>query len=232
MPPFEGKSIPKIIAWVNQGVRPPLVPTEWSKCKTLSKEKKAVLPRLLFPPPTLRALIKSCWLERAIDRPTVAKVFTAFQDEVCPAVKALTGEIGASPTESSSSVMYSTSPGDSSSAAADDIAVMGVGEFLRSAGLEAFECKLQEHGFTDVETLSDREILDDQTLAKDVGMSKSDIRKLRGHITAKGTSPTMAGLYKNGGSKGGKGGGMGGLTPAHVQNTQKLAFEVGLGTTI
>jgi exonuclease III len=51
--------------------------------------------------------------------------------------------------------------------------------FLRKAGLESFAAELMEQGYSDVETLSDRELLDDATLAYKIGMGKSEVKALR-----------------------------------------------------
>ena len=64
--------------------------------------------------------------------------------------------------------------------------------FLKGAGdLDKYAAKLAEHGFGEVESLTDREVLDDDTLAHVIGMTRVDIRKLRAHIESVGASPTM-----------------------------------------
>ena len=64
-------------------------------------------------------------------------------------------------------------------------------EFLAEVNLSHHLEALEAFGFTDVEMLSDRELLDDDTLLKVVGMSKHDVKLLRGRIEAKGTGPTL-----------------------------------------
>lgn len=64
-------------------------------------------------------------------------------------------------------------------------------QFLRRADLEMFAAALAEQGFSDVDSLSDRELLDDELLTKVIGMDKIQIRKLRERILSEGTNPTM-----------------------------------------
>jgi serine/threonine protein kinase len=68
---------------------------------------------------------------------------------------------------------------------------MTVSSFLQSAGLAKFAEKLNEFGFTDLDMLSDRELLDDDTLIGTVGMSKQEVRTFRARIEAAGSSPTL-----------------------------------------
>mmetsp|Transcript_45363 Transcript_45363/g.84227 ORF Transcript_45363/g.84227 Transcript_45363/m.84227 type:complete len:238 (-) Transcript_45363:333-1046(-) len=71
---------------------------------------------------------------------------------------------------------------------------MELAAFLRGAGngLEKFAGALVEQGFSDVEAVSDRELLDDATLCSAlIGMDKGQVRSLRHHIEQRGTGPTM-----------------------------------------
>jgi hypothetical protein len=63
--------------------------------------------------------------------------------------------------------------------------------FLASANLDQYAPKLAALGYSDVEDLSDRHILDDNTLVVQVGMTKDDVRALRAKIAREGTNPTM-----------------------------------------
>lgn len=63
--------------------------------------------------------------------------------------------------------------------------------FLAGANLSRHAASLATLGYTDVEDLSDRHILDDQTLIEQVGMSKDDVRALRAKIAKEGSNPTM-----------------------------------------
>ena len=79
---------------------------------------------------------------------------------------------------------------------------------LRKADLLKYEARLVLFGFTDLETLLDREVLDDATLAKDVGMTKLDIRKFRALLQRDGAKFEAAlARAQNGGKDGGKQGG-------------------------
>jgi hypothetical protein len=64
-------------------------------------------------------------------------------------------------------------------------------ELLARAGLERYAQVLCDLGFNDAEMLSDRELLDDDTLINIVGMSREDVRTLRAAIAALGSSPTL-----------------------------------------
>ena len=70
--------------------------------------------------------------------------------------------------------------------------VASISDFLKAADIDvAFASVFEELGYSDVESISDKELLDDQTLAGVIGMDKVSIRKLRAHIELSATSPTM-----------------------------------------
>jgi hypothetical protein len=64
-------------------------------------------------------------------------------------------------------------------------------EFLAKLSLSHYLEKLEALGFTEVETLSDRELLDDDTLLKEVGLTRPEVKRLRVRIEAQGTGPTL-----------------------------------------
>ena len=64
-------------------------------------------------------------------------------------------------------------------------------EFLGGAGLGRFAPALAGLGFGDVETASDRELLDDDTLLTAVGLDRGEIRAFRALVACEGTSPTV-----------------------------------------
>jgi len=64
-------------------------------------------------------------------------------------------------------------------------------DFLAEVELSHHLSKLKEQGFTDLESLCDREILTDEILMRDIQMSKLDIRKLRLGIETKGLSMSL-----------------------------------------
>ena len=76
--------------------------------------------------------------------------------------------------------------------------------FLASANLDQYAPKLAALGYTDVEDLSDRHILDDNTLVAEVGMTKDDVRALRAKIAKEGTNPTMMKAKRDQGKNGKK----------------------------
>jgi len=63
--------------------------------------------------------------------------------------------------------------------------------FLASAGLAKYYDALAKNGFTDMDAIADRDVCDDAMLARLVGMSKVDIKKLRDAIASQGASPSM-----------------------------------------
>ena len=63
--------------------------------------------------------------------------------------------------------------------------------FLEGAGLSEFLGKFIEYGFTDIGMLSDKELLDDETLIGVIGMSRPELRTFRARIVAAGASATM-----------------------------------------
>ena len=57
--------------------------------------------------------------------------------------------------------------------------------FLGDAGLAQYVDALVENGYSDLDTLCDQDVLDDDTLAKVIKMTKPHIRQLRSHIASK-----------------------------------------------
>lgn len=191
--PFPGKSIHSVISVVMRGKRPPMKPKDWEGPS---------------PPDALVSLIEDCWAQSAFARPDINAVFSRFEGEVVPAVEAIIQ--AAAPDDAAGAAEGGAAEGGAAEASAAEagaasLTVMGAKSllardgggqktlkgFLKSANLEKFEAKLAEQGYTDVESISDREILDDGTLARDIGMSKVEIRKFRAQIEMKGTGPTM-----------------------------------------
>ena len=168
--PFAGKSIHAVISAVMRGKRPVF---------------KATDRQLLLPPEPLRDLIVACWSQEVDDRPTVQAAADKFADAVVPAVEALQ----AKPLQG-----ISTGARQQSGAAKATLATSTMNAFstfLATHGLEKYEEALKDHGYADLETVCDRELLDDGTLAAEIGMTKLEIRKLRAVIETKGYGPTM-----------------------------------------
>jgi hypothetical protein len=72
-----------------------------------------------------------------------------------------------------------------------------VRDFLTEIELNDYFPVIVDKGFGDMESLCDREVLDDETLRNDIKMNKSDIRKFRSAIESKGLSTTMVKARKN-----------------------------------
>ena len=104
----------------------------------------------------------------------------------------LGGALGVTPASAGSAADGLTGLGLFAGAGGGDRAA-GLAAFLRAGDtdLSRHLDKLVDLGFCDVETLSDRELLDDAMLATEVGMNKLEIRELRHKIEAQGTGPTM-----------------------------------------
>ena len=135
------------------------------------------------PPRCLLELIAACWHQLAAERPAAMDVFARFEEGAGPAVRSLAADIGAADCDAG----YAPSE--------------TVAEFLAGAGLDkAYGVALAEHGFNDVETLKDVEILDDDTLATRIGMTKADIRRLRMHINERDPSKTVLNLKEGTGA--------------------------------
>jgi hypothetical protein len=83
---------------------------------------------------------------------------------------------------------------------------------LKKAGVSNYALVLAAHGFTDLETLIDPDVLDDSTLLQNIKMTKMDIRKFRGLLQKDGAvlSAKVASKYAKENAKDGKGGGKGG----------------------
>jgi hypothetical protein len=156
-------------------------------------------------PKVLSNLIEACWRQEPKQRPRMASVFASFKDDVEPAVGAFVdtnievkneralgapaeGLTRGPPTEDDGTLV------DSSSSVTSTIPTVAFNAFLKDLGLDKYGAKLVDLGITDVEMLSDREICDDDTLALKVGMSKIEIRKLRGQVESAGTGPTVTNM--------------------------------------
>ena len=152
-------------------------------------------------------LIEACWHQAPATRPAVDEVFIRFEAKVVPAVKTLgdvamgAGKMGCEPSSAAAAAEPAAAPILTLSGAT-------MGGMLLSLGMSKFEAAFTEHGFADIETLSDRELCDDATLIKKIGMTKMEIRKLRNTIESLGTGPTMMmernkdGAAANGGKDG------------------------------
>ena len=172
--PFADKGVHVIIAHVMIGKRLSLTGAAKGSGKTGADSP--------LPPKALSDLIQACWHHEAGKRPTINEVYAKFKDEVAPAIQALDKDIGAS----APAIQALAADGDPGNKAATALR-----DFLGQLGLEKHKAKLAALGITDVETLSDREICDDATMLKKVGMSKLEVRKLRTAIEVQGTGPTM-----------------------------------------
>jgi serine/threonine protein kinase len=84
-------------------------------------------------------------------------------------------------TESSTSIKH-RSPAVASSAASQEVA--HVTEFLESVGLEWCGPVFTEFGFADLESLNDRDLLDDTTLLTTIGLTKTDLLRFRAGLVA------------------------------------------------
>ena len=176
--PYSGKGVHQIITFVMRGKRPSLTGAVKGNGTTDDADQTAGRPDT---PQALSDLIEACWRQEASERPTITEVYATFKDEVVPAVEALSKGAPALPS--------SKAGGAAAAELLVDSATMW--EFLEAPGLQRFAAPLAALGITDVEMLSDREICDDDTLTQKVGMTKTDIRKLRLLIESTGTGPTM-----------------------------------------
>lgn len=92
--PWAGKSIHAILADSVRGVRPPLEgPPTPPKPKTPVKKKKGDLPPLGPPPPApllMKKLMTKCWAQEATARPHLPEIYIMFQNEIVPAIEAIT----------------------------------------------------------------------------------------------------------------------------------------------
>jgi hypothetical protein len=59
------------------------------------------------------------------------------------------------------------------------VTALTVGALLEGAGLGQYAAALAEHGFSDLDALGDRDVLDDATLTLTIGMAKPEIRAFR-----------------------------------------------------
>lgn len=190
--PYSGFSMQKIIAHITKGKRLAFLEPEGGAQLTT--------------PSVLQELIVACWDSDPAKRPKIDDVVTAFVEQVTPAVTKLivcadgTTAAGDAPALAPGEVRAPDRADKSTPKAGPQISQAGTSRsrqrmdmaaFLEKAALGKHSAKIEELGFTDIEMLSDRELLDDETLASVVGMSKMEIRKFRALVESSGTSPTM-----------------------------------------
>jgi hypothetical protein len=199
--PFADKrSFHLIIAFVMSGKRPSL--TGAVKGKPVEEEDRSGSSPVI--PKVLASLIEACWRQEPKQRPRMASVFASFKDDVESAVQAFVDtnvevknkEAPGSPAQELTRPPFLTQHsghlvGNPSSLTTTTMPTAAFKAFLTDLGLEKFGAKLVALGITDVEMLSDREICDDDSLTKKVGMTKLEIRKMRTIIESAGTGPTM-----------------------------------------
>ena len=179
--PFKGKNAHSIIILVMRGKRPAF--------KGEPNQGPA-------PPEPLMALIEACWAQEYKDRPSVAQVFGVFDSTVESAVETFEGRIGpvegrnlsekiATLTQSMLTLTRGTGMSLSGRVSTSNRTLVS---FLAEAELDQFAPVLAEQGFSDVDAVCDKEVLDDDTLAHIIGMSKTQIRRLREIIAGRGST--------------------------------------------
>jgi serine/threonine protein kinase len=166
--PFKGMPATRVIQHVTRGKRLPIMGG----------------PGIPAPPSDYKDLVATLWRPDPGTRPTAKAALATFTDEVFPEVAKMPGG-GAAPESGDDD----DAEDEEEAKAPDDVAVavpakaasmdVETRSFLRKAGLEKYERLFVDFGFTDMEILMDRELLDDSTLARDVKMSKLDIRRFR-----------------------------------------------------
>jgi len=129
-------------------------------------------------PAPLAALVAACWAQAATDRPPVAQVFADFDNGAAAAVAALKDDISGRPAATApiAAATKGATAGGPATGAAEARSVSGGGgggaggsavvAFLRGCGVEKHAAALHAAGFVDLETVCDKELLDDETLVK------------------------------------------------------------------
>lgn len=178
--PYANKGIHQLINHVMKGNRPPLTEAD--------KGFNRLYPN---PPIALEKLIKECWDQKPNKRPKAGTVLSVFKSKVKRAVEEMSQDIG--------TVVVKPRKTLSNAGAADFSSLLGtngvnstlslsptqrvaIGDFLKSCGLEKYLAKLKEQGFTDIGSICDSDILDDDTLINVIGMSKNEVKTLRNRM--------------------------------------------------
>ncbi len=200
MAPFSGLPVARVVAHVMRGKRLPFTVVEGDE----------PMPELFKP------LIEECWAQEVVARPPVASVARAFKKIFPHAGKSLAPKrirtssktnVSRSLTRTSNDVgkavghgdlfsldaLSAPTPAKGGAPAPTSLTSRGltVRGFLEGAGLSEFLGKFIEYGFTDIGMLSDKELLDDETLIGVIGMSRPELRTFRARIVATGASATL-----------------------------------------
>jgi len=202
--PFNGMPATRVVQHVTRGKRLPMIG----------------LPGISPPPGELKGLLAALWRPEPAQRPTVNEALAEFLVEVFPAVKEMPG--GNAPFGGSGAAedVGEEKGGDEPMDLDDELGGAGmsvavqrsskmdldVAAVLKKAGLQGYALVLTAHGFTDLETLIDPDVLDDATLMQDIKMTKMDIRKFRGLLQKDGAVLAAKISTKGKDGKDGKGG--------------------------
>jgi len=182
--PFFGRNVHYVVTKVIDGQRPNMVKVD----------SRPEMPKFL------QDLVDKCWHDDVKVRPDVDKAGEQFEFEskmlLAEGHGAADEEGGAAHGMEGGIMMTSTTPTQNiKKAKKNDIE--SVENFLKSANLSKYAQAIIENGFSDMEALCDREVLDDETLKNEIKMTKLEIRKFRGAIETKGVSTTMLVARRN-----------------------------------
>jgi serine/threonine protein kinase len=186
-PPFKGqKKVQKILQEVMNGKRPNHKP-----------------PNFIEPPSFVTSLVNQCWDGLPSKRPNIDYVMETFEVESLVyfdvSQRYSDNLKGASTdqnkylqtTDDASSLPTMDTTGNTMNLKPMRNTMVLLKDFLAEVELSHHLSKLKEQGFTDLESLCDREILTDEILMRDIQMTKLDIRKMRLGIEAKGLSMSL-----------------------------------------
>ncbi len=181
--------MPRVLNAVLRGKRPLLDPP--------GQTADAVMP------PPLRALVARMWAQEPAARPKAracAASFAAlFAPDAVGGLKVTAAETTADQVKAaaaaaegnSADVFAEASPRTVTLAVQTARVILGangamltIGELLAQCGLSRHLAALENCGYADVAMLADRELLDDETLVKVVGMSKLEVRIFRAKLGA------------------------------------------------
>ena len=160
-------------------------------------------------PPPLRAVLGACCGPTAGARPSIAEALHAFESDVTVAALKVAASLSPPAGEDGDDKEV----GDLDEMG-DFFAAAGLGDgpegsggadplmraLLRASGLGRYESELVDLGFTDVEMLGDRELLDDATLLDQLKMSKLDVRRLRAALSQRMRSGGLAAAMSGAGA--------------------------------
>ena len=194
--PYFGIKLHKLLGKVTRGKRPPFEPGT----DELDASK-------LPAPPQLRALVETCWAQAPGDRPSASEALDIFQGAIVNVVLALPGDIGDPNSSGNEKAAQMLERRPSITGSTQDFSSRGNGavlqlsgptsgavalaSFLSKAGLQRFAEGLVELGYSDISSLSDKDLLDDKILFEELSMRKAEVRSLRDLIAREGTNPTM-----------------------------------------